>query len=77
MSANGINVRQSLVAGAAVRGAERVLCVHLGLGGQLLVPLSDSMRTTGAGPDAPRREDPDAPFVRGAVMGSTLCIRFV
>ncbi|KAL8311315.1 hypothetical protein RB597_002086 [Gaeumannomyces tritici] len=39
--------------------------------------LSDSMRTTGAGPDAPRREDPDAPFVRGVVMGSTLCIRFV
>ncbi|KAL8402373.1 hypothetical protein RB596_008948 [Gaeumannomyces avenae] len=39
--------------------------------------LSDLMRTTGAGPDTPRREDPEAPFVRGAVMESTLCTRFV
>ncbi|KAL8371895.1 hypothetical protein RB595_001616 [Gaeumannomyces hyphopodioides] len=39
--------------------------------------LSDSMRLTGAGPDAPRREDPQAPFVRGAVLESTLCIRFI
>ncbi|KAL8337981.1 hypothetical protein RB601_006671 [Gaeumannomyces tritici] len=35
------------------------------------------MRTTGAGPDTLRREDPEAPFVRSAVMQSTLCIRFV